>query len=66
METDLNIEILKKLKDEELPLPILYTYDSFLFEFDSSEIEIVKKVKETIESLGFPIKASWGMDYSKV
>jgi hypothetical protein len=66
METDLNIEILKKLKDEELPLPILYVYDSFLFEFGGDEIETVKKVKETIESLGFPIKASWGMDYSKV
>jgi len=66
METDLNIEILKKLKDEELPLPILYTYDSFLFEFDDSEINTIKRIKETIESFGFPIKASWGTDYSKV
>jgi hypothetical protein len=66
METDLNIEILKKLKEEELPLPILYVYDSFLFEFDDRQLEVVKKVKETIESFGFPIKASWGMDYSKV
>ena len=65
-ETDLNIEVLKRLKKEELPLPILYTYDSFLWQFDNGDMEIVKKIKETIESLGFPIKASWGMDYSKV
>ena len=66
METDLNIEVLQKLKDEELPLPILYTYDSFLWEFDSSEMNTIKRIKETIESFGFPIKASWGTDYSKV
>lgn len=66
METELNVEILQKLKEEELPLPILYTYDSFLWEFDQSDIETVKRIKEVIESFGFPIKASWGTDYSKV
>jgi hypothetical protein len=66
METELNVEIMVKLKNEELPLPILYTYDSFLFEFDDSELETIKKVKFVLESYGFPIKASWGSNYSKV
>lgn len=65
-ETEFNIEVMKKLKEESLPLPILYTYDSFLFEFDNSEIDTIKKVKAVLESFGFPIKASWGMDYSKI
>ncbi len=65
-ETEFNIEVMKKIKEESLPLPILYTYDSFLFEFDNSEIDTIKKVKAVLESFGFPIKASWGMDYSKI
>ena len=65
-ETEFNIEVMKKLKEESLPLPILYTYDSFLFEFDNSEIDTIKRVKAVLESFGFPIKASWGMDYSKI
>jgi hypothetical protein len=66
METEFNIEAMKKLKENDLPLPILYVYDSFLFEFDDSEIETIKGVKSVLESFGFPIKASWGSDYGKV
>ena len=65
-ETEFNIEAMKKLKENDLPLPILYTYDSFLFEFDNSEVNTIKKVKSVLESFGFPIKADWGSDYSKV
>jgi len=65
-ETEFNIEVMKKLKDSGLPLPLLYTYDSFLFEFDASEVDVIKGVKSVLESFGFPIKASWGSDYSKV
>ena len=65
-ETEFNIEVMDKLKKEGLPLPILYTYDSFLFEFDDSEVETIKKVKSVLESYGFPIKADWGSDYGKV
>jgi hypothetical protein len=65
-ETEFNIEVLSKLKKLQLPLPILYTYDSFLFEFDDSEVETIKKVKSVLESYGFPVKADWGSDYSKV
>ena len=65
-ETEFNIEVMDKLKKEGLPLPILYTYDSFLFEFDESEVETIKKIKSVLESYGFPIKADWGSDYGKV
>ena len=65
-ETEFNIEVLNKLKENDLPLPILYTYDSFLFEFDESEVETIKKIKSVLESFGFPVKADWGSDYSKV
>ena len=65
-ETEFNIEAMSKLKKLQLPLPILYTYDSFLFEFDDSEIETIKLVKSVLESYGFPIKADWGTDYGKL
>lgn len=67
METELNIEVMKKLRDERLPLPLLYTYDSFLFEYSiDANSEIAKRIKDVLESLGFPVKGSWGSDYSKV
>ena len=65
-ETEFNIEVMEKLRKERLPLPILYTYDSFLFEFDDSEVETIKKVKSVLESFGFPIKADWGNNYGEV
>ena len=65
-ETEFNIEAMKKLKENDLPLPILYTYDSFLFEFDDSEVDTIKGVKSVLESFGFPVKADWGSNYSKV
>lgn len=66
-ETEFNMEVLKKLKDGGIDLPILYTYDSFLFEYHLSwDTERAKEIKSVLESFGFPIKASWGMDYSKI
>ena len=65
-ETEFNIEVMEKLRKLQLPLPILYTYDSFLFEFDESEVETIKKVKSVLESYGFPIKADWGKNYGEV
>jgi hypothetical protein len=29
-------------------------------------MDMVKRLKEIIEGGGFPIKASWGMDYDKL
>jgi hypothetical protein len=66
-ETEFNIEVMKKLKESGLPLPILYTYDSFLFEYPiDGGTDVAKGIKSVLQSFGFPIKASWGMDYSKV
>ena len=65
-ETELNIEIMKKLIDagEEV---IFYTYDSFLFEeWTRTDGERFRKIKTILESYGFPTKASMGTDYSKV
>ena len=66
-ETELNMEVMKRLAEKGMKLPILYTYDSFLFEYSVDEdTSRAKEIKETLESLGFPVKASWGSDYSKV
>jgi hypothetical protein len=66
-ETEFNMEVLKKLKGSGMELPILYTYDSFLFEYHLSwDTERAKEIKSVLESFGFPIKASWGTDYSKI
>lgn len=66
-ETEFNIEAMVRLKEKELPLPMLYTYDSFLFDYPmDSDISLAKEIKSVLESFGFPIKASWGTDYSKV
>jgi len=68
-ETELNMGIMKKvvefIKETKIELT-LYTYDSFLFEFDDSEVETIKLVKSVLESYGFPVKADWGSDYGKV
>jgi hypothetical protein len=66
METEFNIEAMKKLKENNLPLPILYTYDSFLFEFDDSEVDTIKRIKAVLESFGFPVKPSWGKTYGEL
>ena len=66
-ETEFNIEVMSRLAERGLELPILYTYDSFLFEYNVDEgMERAKELKETLESLEFPVKADWGTDYSKV
>ena len=65
-ETEFNIEVLNKLKDSETPLPILYTYDSFLFEVDDSEVDTIKQIQDVIESFGFPTKMNIGKNYSEV
>lgn len=69
-ETELNIERLKFIvefiKQTEIELP-LYTYDSFLFSYPmDSDTTLAKKLKEIVEGGRFPIKASWGIDYSKL
>jgi hypothetical protein len=58
--------VLKFIKQTKIELS-LYTYDSFLFSYPiDSDTTDAKKLKEIVEGKEFPIKASWGMDYSKV
>jgi hypothetical protein len=69
-ETELNMGIMKRvlefIKQTEIELT-LYTYDSFLFSFPlDTPKEHATKLKELVESGGFPIKGSWGTDYSKL
>ena len=69
-ETELNMVKLKKILEFIKGTPIeltLYTYDSFLFSIPTDvDMGMVKRLKEIIEGGGFPIKASWGMDYDKL
>lgn len=66
-ETELNIEIIKKLYENNITSLCLYTYDSFLFEIGRGEGDSkAEQIKEIVESFDFPVKASWGDDLSRV
>ena len=69
-ETELNMDTMKKVLEfiEQTDIELsLYTYDSFLFSFPlDTPKEQALKLKEIVESNGFPINASWGSDYSKL
>ena len=69
-ETELNMGVMKRvvefIKQTKIELT-LYTYDSFLFSYPlDTPKEDARKLKEIIESFGFPIKADWGTDYGKL
>ena len=70
VETELNVDILGKILDYIKGSGIklsLYTYDSFLFDVPTHvDKSLVAGLKAIIEGSGFPIKASWGLDYEKV
>ena len=67
METSVNIEILYRilnlLKGKNTKL-VLYTYDSFLFDVDNSEIEILEQIKEVFNKLKLQIKSKHGINYN--
>ena len=69
-ETELNMDTMRKVLEfiEQTDIELsLYTYDSFLFSFPlDTPKEQALKLKEIVESNGFPINASWGSDYSKL
>jgi hypothetical protein len=66
----MNIDKMRKILDYIRDSGIgfsLYTYDSFLFDVPTNvDKNKIKDLKEIIEDGGFPIKASWGLDYGKV
>jgi hypothetical protein len=70
VETEMNIEVMRKILDYIKGSGInfcLYTYDSFLFDVPTDiDKELIKGLKEIIEGSGFPVKASWGLDYGKL
>ena len=71
METESNMRVLTKLipkiKDDKSKL-ILYSYDSFLFDFNMEDgLDYLKKVKEILEQDSkFPVKVSWGLNYHEM
>jgi len=70
VETEMNIEVMRKILDYIKGSGInfcLYTYDSFLFDIPTDiDKDLIKGLKEIIEGSGFPVKASWGLDYGKL
>jgi len=70
VETEMNVDVMGKVLDYIKGSDIrfcLYTYDSFLFDVPTNvDKELVKGLKEIIEGSGFPVKASWGLDYGKL
>lgn len=70
VETELNVDKLGKItpliRNTDVKF-VLYTYDSFLLDYPlENPKEVITELKGLIEGGGFPIKASWGVDYSKV
>ncbi len=70
VETEMNVDVMRKVLDYIKGSEIrfcLYTYDSFLFDVPTDiDKNIIKGLKEIIEGSGFPVKASWGLDYGKL
>ena len=69
VETERNILILDKLSRINVgqqTLPILYTYDSILFDGHESDIEYIKEVKRIMEKDGFPTEVESGNNYGNM
>ena len=71
METENNMktlsELIPKMKDYKSKL-ILYSYDSFLFDFNMEDgLDFLYEVKKTIEQKGkFPVKVTKGLNYHEM
>ena len=64
LETESNILILAeiyKVMQKYRSKLVLYTYDSFLFDFDLADGEIF--IKDVIDSIKFPVKVKHGYNY---
>ena len=70
VETERNILILEKLfqlKLTQKSLPILYTYDSILFDVHVDDgVDYIKKVKQVMELDGFPTDVEVGDNYGNM
>lgn len=70
VETEMNVDKMRTILDyiEGTNITLdLYTYDSFLFDVPTDvDKNMIMDLKNIIEEGGFPIKASWGLDYGKL
>ena len=69
LETERNILILDKLSKIDLnqkSIPVLYTYDSILFDVDEGEHKYIREVKRIMEKDGFPTQLEIGKDYDNM
>jgi len=71
METENNMRALTRLIPEIENYKsklILYSYDSFLLDFNMEDgLDYLKKVKEILEQDGkYPVKVSWGLNYHEM
>ena len=69
LETERNILILDKLSKiglNQKSIPILYTYDSILFDVDEGEDKYIREVKKIMEKDGFPTQLEIGKDYDNM
>jgi hypothetical protein len=70
IETEINVDIIEKLLDLISNTDIrfsLYLYDSFLFDYPiDMDTKTAKEIKDLIENNKYPVKVSWGNDYSKL
>ena len=66
LETAMNVRILwdifKSLRNRETKL-VLYTYDSFLFDFKEGEEDLIDEIKQIIKKYKLQIKESYGSNY---
>ena len=62
-ETEFNMQTLLILKENNLPLPIMYNYDSFMWELPKDSTNMAHQLRHVIEKNGFPAKGSWGKTY---
>ena len=71
LETENNIrmldDLLPLLKGKKTKL-ILYSYDSFLFDFHKDDgMDFLKEIKKVIEqNNSYPVKVGWGTNYHKL
>lgn len=66
-ETELNIDIIEQLYIAGISNLCLYSYDAFLFEYDKNGgTSQAKSIQTILEQYGFPVRKSWGSNYSNV
>lgn len=69
-ETERNCEVMKVLYSlllNKKTIPILYSYDSILFDVHKSDgMKIIEQIKSTMESGGFPVTVVVGKDFQNM